>query len=132
MDANDAGGMGPQGSSRVIVTGSRHWRDRTKISKRLSELPPGTTIVVGYDPEKKRPKGADEIVWEEAPNLGLEVECHAARWEEHGKPAGFIRNKEMAVAGAQLCLAFWDGISTGTFDMMGQAVKRGIPVEVIQ
>jgi hypothetical protein len=118
-------------TERVIVTGSRHWRDREKISKRLEKLPPETTIVVGYDPEKKKPKGVDEIVYEEGVRLGFTVEPHPARWEEFGKPAGFIRNKEMADVGGKLCIAFWDGLSTGTFDMMGQAVKRGIPVEVI-
>lgn len=116
---------------RIIVTGSRRWRDREKIIQRLVELPIGTMIVVGYDPERKKPEGADEITWEEAPKLGLQVEPHPALWDQYGKKAGFLRNTEMAEAGAQRCLAFWDGLSTGTFDMMGKAVKRGIPVEVI-
>lgn len=116
---------------RVIVTGSRHWRNRDKIVDRLAELPGDTIIVVGFDPEKNKPDGVDRIAYQEAQKLGLIVEPHPALWDLHKKAAGFIRNKEMAEAGAQLCLAFWDGLSTGTFDMMGQAVKRGIPVEVI-
>lgn len=123
---------------RVIVTGSRRWRDRARIADRLADFPGDTVIVVGYDPEKKKPDGADRLAYQEAQKLGLLVEPHPAEWDKYGKPggrknpAGFIRNKEMAEAGAQLCLAFWDGLSTGTFDMMGHAVKRGIPVEVIQ
>lgn len=123
--------MDKRSGQRVIVTGSRHWRDRAKIASRLFELPPDSTIVVGYNPEKDTPKGVDRIAYQEAQKLGLKLEPHPALWEQHGKGAGFVRNKEMAELGAQLCLAFWDGLSTGTFDMMGQAVKRGIPVEVI-
>lgn len=116
---------------RVIVCGSRHWRDREKITNRLAGLPIVVTVVVGYNPEKDTPKGADRIAYQEAQKLGLAVEPHPAAWELHGKGAGFVRNREMAEGGAILCLAFWDGLSSGTLDMMTQAVKRGIPVEVI-
>jgi len=121
----------PRKEKRVIVCGSRHWRDRQTIINRLRALPADTIIVVGYDGEKKRPKGADEITFEEATRIGLAIELYPAHWEQYGKGAGFKRNKEMAEGGARLCLAFWDGLSTGTFDMMAQAVKRGIPVEVV-
>lgn len=117
---------------RVIVTGSRKWRDRNRIANRLADLPPDTTIVVGYDTQRDKPHGVDRIAYQEAQKLGLLVEAHAADWEAHQKAAGAIRNKHMASLGADRCLAFWDGLSTGTFDMMGHAVKRGIPVEVIQ
>lgn len=120
-----------QWEQRVIVCGSRHWRDRQKVVDRLARLPTDTLIVVGYDPEKKRPKGADEIVYQESLRMGLNIETHPALWEIYNKGAGFVRNKEMAELGARLCICFWDGISTGSFDMMGQSVKRGIPVEVI-
>ena len=116
---------------RVIVCGSRHWRDRKKIVDRLFLLPANTTIVVGYNPDRETPRGADRIAYQEAQKLGLNVEPHPALWEEHGKKAGLLRNKEMAEGGAFLCIAFWDGLSTGTLDMMCQAVKRGIPVRVI-
>ena len=121
---------------RVIVCGSRHWRDRKKIVDRLALLPGVTAIVVGYDPEKDKPPGADRLAYQEAQKLGLTVEPHPAEWDKYGKPgrknpAGVIRNKEMAEGGANLCIAFWDGLSSGTLDMMNQAVKRGIPVEVI-
>jgi len=116
---------------RVIVCGSRHWRDRKKIVDRLYLLHAATVIVVGYNPDKDTPKGADRIAYQEAQKLGLAVEPHPAEWDVYGKAAGAIRNKEMAEGGAKLCLAFWDGLSSGTLDMINQAVKRGIPVEVI-
>lgn len=116
---------------RVIVCGSRKWSDRSRIEYRLGELPGDTTIVVGYNPEKDTPKGADRIAYQEAQKLGLTVEPHPARWDEFGKAAGFIRNEEMAASGGDRCLAFWDGRSNGTADMMQRAEVHGIPVEVI-
>ncbi len=38
----------------------------------------------------------------------------------------------MADSGADLCLAFWDGLSDGTRHMMSLAQMRGIPVEEIR
>jgi hypothetical protein len=123
---------------RVVVTGSRGWTDRGRIAERLAQvdlaLPPHSdapVIVVGYNPEKDSPKGVDRIAYQEAQKLGLIVEPHPARWDEHGKRAGFIRNEEMARAGADLCIAFWDGRSTGTLDMIVRAVKHLILVDVV-
>lgn len=118
---------------RVIVTGSRSWSDRQRITLRLAQLPPedDTVVVVGYDPEKKRPKGVDEIAYQEAQKLGLLVEPHPAHWDDEGKGAGFARNERMAKTGADQCIAFWDGRSHGTLDMMTRAVTHNIPVDVV-
>jgi hypothetical protein len=115
----------------VIVCGSRHWQDRERIADRLFDLSLetenlGCTIVHG------NAKGADKIAAQEAPKIGLLVEAHPADWEHHGKRAGPIRNIEMADAGADLCIAFWDGQSKGTNHMLTVAQERGIPVEVIR
>jgi hypothetical protein len=117
---------------RVICTGSRTWKDREVIASKLKELPPNCVIVVGYNPKKKSPKGADELVWQEAKSLGLAVETHPALWDEAGKVAGFQRNQRMANSGADLCLAFWDGESRGTQDMIWRACNSRIPTEVIR
>lgn len=115
----------PPMKKRVIVCGSRRWRDRDAIVNRLFKLPADTTIVHG------NAQGADRIAHQEAQKLGLLVEPHPADWERYGKTAGPIRNKLMADLGADLCIAFWDGLSTGTRNMIDQAEKVGIPVEVI-
>lgn len=120
---------------RVIVTGSREWSDpnaiRAKISDRLCDLPGDTLIVVGYDEENDRPKGVDRFAYQEAQKLGLALETHPAEWERFGKGAGFRRNTEMAQLGAELCLAFHNGRSSGTKHMIEQAEKYGIPVEIV-
>ena len=110
---------------RVIVCGSRRWRDRDAIVNRLFDLPTDSVIVHG------NAAGADRIAHQEAQKLGLLVEPHPADWEEHGKAAGPIRNRAMAQMGADLCIAFWDGHSRGTAHMMSEAGARSIPVEII-
>lgn len=60
-----------------------------------------------------------------------EHEPHPADWDTHGKAAGPIRNEEMAKAGADLCIAIWDGKSRGTLDMIKRATQHGIPVRIV-
>lgn len=111
--------------SRVIVCGSRDWTDRDAIASRLFDLPPGSTIVHGAA------RGADRIAAQEGQKLGHLIEAHPADWSAYGKRAGFIRNKEMALLGADLCIAFWDGHSKGTSMMVDLADDHGIPLELI-
>lgn len=116
----------------MIVCGSRGWTDEQAIIDRLTALPAGVTIVVGYNPKTGSPRGADKLAYLVARVLRLDVETHPADWEQHGNRAGFVRNKEMVDAGADLCLAFWDGQSSGTRDTMDRAYVEGIPVEEIR
>lgn len=120
---------------RVIVCGSRGWHDRQRIADWLADYVIRSdtvpVIVVGYNPVTDTPKGADRLAYQEAQKLGHPIECHPAMWQEHGKSAGFIRNEEMAAAGAVLCVAFWDGRSNGTRHMMERAHSHEIPVEQV-
>lgn len=111
--------------TRVIVCGSREWTDRERVADRLFYLPTDAVVVHGAA------RGADRIAHQEAEKLGLLVEPHPAAWDQHGKGAGPIRNREMAALGADICIAFWDGRSKGTLDMMATAVKHAIPVDVV-
>lgn len=115
---------------RIIICGSRGWHDREAISDRLTQLvfdfaPDYPVIVHGGA------RGADQIAGEEALKHGLLVEVHKPDYDRYKKGAPFVRNKAMASLGGDLCLAFHDGRSTGTLDMIKQAQAHGIPVEVI-
>jgi hypothetical protein len=115
---------------RVIVCGSRHWHDRDRISDYLYDLviKHGGDITIVHGGAK----GADRIAHQEARKAGLLVEEHPPAYDIHSaKRAPLIRNEQMAALGADLCVAFWDGRSTGTAHMMTQARERGIPVEVV-
>lgn len=91
----------------------------------LAALPEGSVIIHGGC------KGADMMADYIAKKLGFEVERFDAKWEEYGKAAGPIRNKQMLEEGKpDLVLAFHEAIHTskGTHDMIRQAVKAGLPV----
>lgn len=113
---------------RVIVCGTRRWSDRERIAYVLSEL----QIDRGWTPliVHGAARGADRIAGEEAGKLGFHTEEHPAQWDLLGKRAGFVRNEEMAKAGASLCIAFWDGSSVGTQHMMDLAERYGIPTQI--
>ncbi len=113
--------------SRVIVCGSRRWEDRDAIANRLFYLPTDTVVVHGCA------KGADRIAGQEAQKLGLLIEEHPvtdADYAHYGNRAYFLRNQRMAMLGADLCLAFWDGRSRGTSMMVDLAEQHGIPIEL--
>ncbi len=109
---------------RVIVCGSRNWIDRdliaTVIQEHRDEHGDGLVVVHGGA------RGADRIAAEEAGRLGIATEAHPADWERYGKPAGHVRNEEMAQAGALKVEAFWDGKSRGTWGMIEVAKRHGI------
>ena len=114
---------------RVIVCGSRTWSDRDTIAERLRELADVSdhvTIVHGGCE-----RGADLIAHEEADKLGFLVEMHKADWSLHGRAGGPIRNEKMGSLGADLCIAFKNGTSRGTRNMVRVAQRLSIPVEVI-
>lgn len=73
---------------KVLVTGSRHWRDYDKLARALAELRP-TVIVHG------NARGADEMSGEWARRKGIFVRKYPADWVSHGKAAGPIRNEHM-------------------------------------
>jgi len=126
----ERGGTMPQQTAqdkmKVLVCGSRGWKDYAAIERRLSELPSGTIIIEGAA------QGADCLAWNAAKKLGLSIEEFPAKWQEYGREAGIIRNAQMLRVGKpDLVLAFWDGESKGTANMIKLVQATGIPVEVI-
>ena len=74
--------------------------------------------------------GADKLGERYARERGLKVEVHAALWEQFGKSAGVIRNQEMADI-SDAVIAFWDGESRGTKNMIENAKKANKPYVII-
>jgi hypothetical protein len=110
----------------VLVTGSRGWTDVGPIHDTLAGLRatvPGLVIRHG-----RCPNGADAIVdaWCEA--NGVAQQRRPADWEQHGRAAGPVRNSAMLVEEPlpATFLAFWDGTSPGTKDMIGKCNAAGI------
>lgn len=74
--------------------------------------------------------GADKLGERYAKEKGFPIKQFPANWDEYGKKAGFIRNKEMSEY-ANYLIAFWDGKSKGTESMIKLATQNGLKIRVI-
>ena len=114
---------------KVIVAGGRNFNDYNMLEQTLDYFLQNhmndVCILCGMA------RGADMLGHAYAKKHGYKVEEHPAKWNIHGKRAGFIRNEEMANS-ADALVAFWDGKSHGTQDMIKRAKKHGLDIRVIR
>ena len=111
---------------KLIIAGSRnidkhkvmHWLDRNGVDDEDLE------IICGMA------KGPDLAGKEWASTLPVPVIEFPADWDKYGKKAGYIRNAQMAAYADEL-LAFWDGKSKGTRNMIEEMLILDKPVKVI-
>lgn len=106
----------------VLVCGSRNWTNTSAVHRELVKLPPGTKIIHGGA------RGADRIAGVTAAKLGLSVKVFWANWDEYGRAAGFIRNKQMIDETPDLVIAFTENLATsrGTADTVRRARSKEI------
>ena len=112
---------------KICIAGGRDFDDYDVLSKVvdqvISELQAPITIISG------KAKGADSLGEKYAIEHGLLTLLFPADWKKHGRGAGPIRNAQMAEE-ADMLIAFWDGSSRGTANMIGQMQRRGKPYKV--
>ena len=116
---------------RVIIVGGREFQDYELVRQKCdyylqNKLKSDTVIIVSG-----HATGADTLGERYARERGLECELHPADWNKHGKAAGPIRNAQMADV-AQALIAFWDGHSRGTRNMIDTAKAKGLKVAIIK
>lgn len=107
----------------IVVSGSREWIDKERIRKVILSYSPDLVIQGGA-------RGADRLAREVCFEEGIDCETVHAKWERFGRAAGSIRNGEMLLKNPDLILAFWDGASPGTKNMIDAANKAGFDVDV--
>ena len=97
---------------KTIIAGSRgitdiqHIRDAVAgFDGEISEVVSGTA------------RGVDRLGEQWAQEQSVPVARFPADWNQHGKKAGYLRNREMA-AYADALIAVWDGVSRGTKNMI--------------
>ena len=73
--------------------------------------------------------GADEMVERFAFENQISLETFPADWKKYGKAAGPKRNKEM-IEKCDIVIAFWDGVSKGTKNLIETAKKNGVDVVI--
>lgn len=75
-------------------------------------------------------KGADSLGERFADEYGFKKKMFIPDWSI-GKKAGILRNHEMGNYANHL-IAFWDGVSRGTKDMIDYATKKGLAIKVVR
>ena len=73
--------------------------------------------------------GADVLGERYAKENGYSIDRYPAEWQKYGRKAGIMRNAVMA-DNADALIAYWDGISRGTKNMIDEARKKGLAVRV--
>lgn len=115
--------------SRVIVAGSRSFKDADLLTERLdyflSRIEGPVEIVSGGA------RGADVMGETYAVSRRLKIHRMPAEWDLYGKQAGFIRNRKMSWFSSHL-VAFWDGMSPGTDDMLRVAAEDKLAVRAVR
>lgn len=115
---------------RVIIAGSRYFNDygmfcetTDRLLKNKREANEEIVILSGHC------HGADLLGERYALERGYRLEIYRAQWTEYGPSAGPRRNRRMAER-ADALIAFWNGMSNGTRNMIEEARKAGLDVRI--
>ena len=111
---------------KVIIAGTRDFADYALLCSYADEVLTGkkdVEIVSGSA------RGADALGEQYARERGFALKVFPAEWKKWGRAAGPVRNAQMADY-ADALIAFWDGKSAGTRDMIRKAEDRGLIVSV--
>lgn len=115
---------------KVIIAGCRDFTDyellRVKCDYHLQNLRLEDIVIVSG-----HASGADSLGERYAQERGFQLETYPADWQAHGRAAGPIRNAKMANV-AHALIAFWDGKSRGTKNMIETARKYNLKVAVVR
>ena len=132
---------------KVIIAGSRSFNDYTLLKTELDKLFNEPFIIVSGGA-----KGADTLGELYAKEKGYEVERHLAKWNDLSVPncrikynsygpynamAGHNRNQEMLNSILEnkdggCVVAFWNGKSKGTENMIAITKKSGVSLHIIK
>lgn len=116
---------------KVIVAGGRKFKDyellKSKLDTILAEKRKTHRIYI----ISGMAQGADTLGERYANENGFTILGFPAEWNLYGKSAGIRRNAEMAKVGDAL-IAFWDGESPGTKNMIETARDKRLMVRVIK
>ena len=114
---------------KVIVAGGRDFNDYNLLSTVLFDYAESVGEDVGISIVSGMARGADALAHSFAKREGVQVYEFPAEWDKYGKRAGYVRNDEMAKFADSL-LAFWDGKSRGTKNMIDTMTRLGKTVIV--
>lgn len=115
---------------RITIGGCRNFEDynffKTQLNHILTQIITSEEIIIltGHC------SGTDLLAEKYATENGFPLEIHPARWQQYGRGAGVIRNKEMVIQ-SDLIIAFWDAKSRGTKSLINIAIELSKPLKII-
>lgn len=112
----------------VAIIGSRDFKDYEKLKITIPFIIPIKDIekIVSGGA-----RGADKLAELFAKENKIPIEIYKAEWENYGKSAGMIRNKEI-INNCDMVIAFWDGESKGTKNSLKYAKKMEKKIKIIK
>ena len=116
---------------RLVVCGCRDFSDYNLLSNELDSYLKNISKNYSVIIVSGGASGADKLGERYASEHRIPIEVHSAMWDKFGKSAGPLRNKEMAEV-ADAVIAFWDGESRGTKNMIDCARDARVPCKVVQ
>lgn len=118
---------------KVLICGSREFDDWSYFTDQMEDL----SSELDFDGNQPiriiegGAIGADFCARLYAKYCGWDHVQYKADWKKHGNAAGPIRNQQMLdEEKPDIVVAFWDGKSTGTKDMISRAENQNIPVHL--
>ncbi|MDV7188458.1 DUF2493 domain-containing protein [Lutibacter sp. TH_r2] len=108
---------------KLIIAGSRTFNDYKKICAECDNILQDQTNIEIISGAYYR--GADKLGEQYAKERGYKITQFPADWNKFGKAAGPKRNEQMANY-ADTLIAFWDGKSRGTKNMIELAGQLGL------
>lgn len=112
---------------KLCIFGSRDFTDyeifKIVVGNYIANFGQPTEIISGMA------KGADFLAVKYALVNDLKLTEFPANWSLYGKSAGMVRNQQMAVYATHF-LAFWNGESKGTKNMIELVRQANKPLEI--
>lgn len=115
---------------KLIVAGSRDFTDYQLLQDTVIHLANHEYRHMAVSLVSGMARGADALAVRLARDYGIQLYEFPADWDAYGKRAGFVRNAQMAQFSHGL-VAFWDGVSRGTKNMIETMMKQDKPVHVV-
>ena len=119
---------------RILVCGGRNYADAAKVHATLDNIVANIHAMAAGQNIRLihgAARGADSLAAAWASSRGLAATAYPAKWDIHGRSAGFVRNKQMLDEGQpHLVVAFPGG--AGTAMMIRIARSAGVTVKEVK
>ena len=115
---------------KLIIAGGRDFRDFNILCDKCDRLLAHKRNTHNIVIVSGTARGADQLGERYAVEKGFPILRFPADWLQYGKAAGSIRNRHMTES-ANALVAFWNGKSAGTRNMIYLARKYNLQVRIV-